>query len=64
MTVLDHLFTFLIAVAYPVASFIGYRRLLKRVAAGAAVNRPQLYRNTVLSHWTLFVVCLAPRLPS
>ena len=59
MTLLDHGIIFVIAIVYPVAGFIGFRRLLQRVAAGESVNRSQLYRNTALGHWTLFFVCIA-----
>ena len=59
MTLLDHGFAILIAIIYPVAGLIGFRRLLRRVAAGKTVNRSQLYRNTLLGHWTLFLVCMA-----
>ena len=59
MTLLDHGFVVLIAIIYPVAGLIGFRRLLRRVAAGESVNRSQLYRNTFLGHWTLFLVCMA-----
>ena len=58
MPVLDHVFVVLITIVYPVAGFLSFRRLLRRVAAGQAVNRPLLYRSTFLSHWTLFIVCL------
>ena len=59
MTLLDHGFVVLIAIVYPVAGLIGFRRLLRRVAAGKSVNRSQLYRNTLVGHWTLFLVCMA-----
>jgi len=59
MLLLDHGFAIFIAIVYPIVSFISYRRLLRRVAAGAAPDRSQLYRNTLLSHWTLFFVCMA-----
>jgi membrane protease YdiL (CAAX protease family) len=59
MTPVDHAYALLIAVIYPLTGFVNYRRLLRRVAAGAPVNRPKLYRATVLSHWLLFLVCLA-----
>lgn len=54
MTLFDHGFACLIAVAYPVAGLVGFRRLLRRVAAGHPVNRSQLYRNTLAGHWILF----------
>lgn len=59
MTLLDHAFVFIIAIVYPIAGFIGFRRLLKRVAAGEPVKRLELYRNTLISHWTLFVIFVA-----
>ncbi len=59
MTLLDHGFVFIIAVLYPIASFVGFRRLLRRVAAGETVNRGDLYRNTMISHWALFFMAMA-----
>ena len=59
MTVLDHAFVFFIAIVYPIIAFIGFRRLLKRVAAGERVDPGELYRNTIISHWTLFLICIA-----
>lgn len=54
MSLLDHAFVFIIAIVYPVAGFIGFRRLLTRVAAGEPVKRLELYRNTLIGHWSLF----------
>lgn len=59
MTLFDHGFVFLIAIVYPVAGLIGFRRLLRRAAAGATVNRLQLYRNTLYGHWGLAFMCLS-----
>ena len=59
MTLLDHSLFFVIAILYPIAGVIGFRRLLRRLAAGEKVNRTQLYRNTLIGHWTLFIVCMA-----
>lgn len=59
MTLLDHGFVFIIAVLYPIVGFVGFRRLLRRVAAGEKVNRSQLYRNTFIGHWILFFMWLA-----
>jgi membrane protease YdiL (CAAX protease family) len=59
MTLLDHGFVFIVAIVYPIAGYIGFRRLLRRVAAGEKVNRSQLYRTTVISHWILFFVWVA-----
>ena len=59
MNLFDHTFIFVIAIVYPIVSFISFRRLLKRVAAGERVDRSELYRNTMFSHWTLFFVGMA-----
>ncbi len=59
MTLLDNGLVFIIAIVYPIAGFIGFRRLLRRVAAGESVNRSQLYRNTIIGHWTLLLMCMA-----
>lgn len=59
INILDHAFVFIMAVMYPVAGYIGFRRLLKRIAAGEPVKRLELYRNTLIGHWTLFVIFVA-----
>ena len=59
MILLDHGFVFIFAIVFPTAGFLGFRRLLRRVDAGESVNRSQLYRNTSIGHWTLFLMCMA-----
>lgn len=59
VSLLDHGFVFLMAVVYPVAGLVSFRRLLRRVAAGETVNRSQLYRNTFIGHWLVFVAGMA-----
>jgi len=58
MLAFDHAFVFLICIVYPAVSFFSFRRLLARIADGEVVDRQQLYRGTIISHWTLFLVCL------
>lgn len=58
MTFIDHLFVIVFAVLYPIAGFIGFRRLLKRIENGASFNRGDLYRNTAINHWILFAFAL------
>ena len=58
MTILDHLFVFIFVVIYPIAGFVGFRRLLKRAEGGAIIDRAGLYRNTAINHWILFLVAL------
>ncbi len=59
MTVFDHLLFVGLAVAYPVASVISFRRLLRRIAAGEVVAPTEIYRSTVLGHWLLFAIAVA-----
>jgi len=59
MMLLDHGLVFIIAIVHPIAGLFGFRRLLRRVAAGESVNRSQLYRNTMVGHWTLLLICMA-----
>lgn len=59
MNLFDHTLVFLVAIVYPVASFISFRRLLRRVAEGESVNRNELYRNTCIGHWSFFLVLMA-----
>jgi membrane protease YdiL (CAAX protease family) len=59
MTFVDHLYIFILVVAHPIAGYIGYRRLLRRIAAGEHIERSSLYNVTMIGHWTLFGVALA-----
>lgn len=59
MTLLDHGFVFIFVIVFPMAGFFGFRRLLRRADAGEPVDRSQLYRNTIIGHWTLFLMCMA-----
>lgn len=54
----DHAYVILIAIVYPIVGFLSFRRLLRRVAAGEAVDRRQLYRHTHFGHWTLFIIVM------
>lgn len=58
MTALDHLFVLVFAIIYPVAGFIGFRRLLRKIDAGMPVNRNHLYLNTITWHWVLLALAL------
>ena len=53
---LDHLFVLIFAVIYPIAGFIGFRRLLRKIDAGMPVNRSHLYVQTIAWQWLLFVL--------
>jgi membrane protease YdiL (CAAX protease family) len=59
MNYVDHTLVFIIAVVYPIVGFVSFRRLLRRVAAGETVKRTDLYRNTLISHWTLLFITMA-----
>lgn len=56
---LDHAYAFVLAVVYPLAGYVSFRRLVKRAAAGEPVNRLEMYRNTVIGHWALFLILTA-----
>ena len=58
MTMLDHLFVPVFAVIYPLAGFIGYRRLLRKIEAGMPVNRSHLYLQTIFWQWVLFALAM------
>ena len=58
MTIIDHLYFLLFAVAAPVAGYFSFQRLLRRIEAGESINPARLYRFTMLSHWTLFALLL------
>jgi membrane protease YdiL (CAAX protease family) len=56
--VVDSLFVLVFAVIYPVAGFIGFRRLLRKIAAGIPVDRGHLYLSTIVWHWILFILAI------
>ena len=58
MILFDHLLVIVFAVIYPITGFIGFRRLLKRAAAGTPIDRNHLYSSTMLNHWILFFAVL------
>jgi len=58
MLLFDHLLVIVFAVIYPITGFIGFRRLLKRAAAGTPIDRNHLYNSTMLNHWILFFAVL------
>lgn len=55
---LDHLFVIAFVIAYPIAGLFGFRRLQRRLAAGHAVDRLHVYRNTMIGHWVLLLLAL------
>ena len=58
MTIVDHLYFVLIAIAAPVVGYFSFQRLLRRVKAGEKISPAHLYRFTTASHWTLFALLL------
>jgi membrane protease YdiL (CAAX protease family) len=58
MLLVDHLLFAVIAFVHPIVGYISWQRLMRRIAAGETVNRPQLYSMTMAGHWTLFAVTL------
>ncbi len=58
MTIADHLYFLLIAVAAPVLGYFSFRRLLRRVHAGESISPAHLYKFTMANHWTLFALLL------
>ena len=58
MTLLDHIFVLIFAVIYPIFGLIGYRRFLRKVEAGVPPNRANMYLETTLYEWLLFVMAM------
>ena len=59
MIIIDHLLFLVLTVVHPVAGYISFRRLLKRVEAGEHVPRTTIYDSTMIGHWILFGVTIA-----
>ena len=58
MNIFDHAFIVLFAVIYPISGYFSFRKLKRRIAAGAPVNRKHLYDMTIVGHWALFAIAL------
>ena len=54
MLIVDHLLFLVLAVAHPVAGYVSFRRLLRRVEAGEHVARSMIYDSTIVGQWFLF----------
>lgn len=54
----EHLFVLFFTVVYPVAGYMSFQRLKKRIAEGYPADRPKLYRHTVTGHSLLLVAGL------
>jgi membrane protease YdiL (CAAX protease family) len=59
MTIIDHLFFLAIAVAFPIASYSSFQKLLRRIEAGEKISRAYIYNMTLRSHWLLFGIAIA-----
>ncbi len=59
MTIVDHAFFIILAVIYPIMGYISFRRIMGRIAAGKVVRPSEVYRSTVLGHWSLFAIAVA-----
>lgn len=58
MLIFDHLFVVLLTIVAPVASFISYRRLVQRAAAGEIVDRKAIYGEAAIVLWSLLFLAL------
>ena len=59
MLILDHLLFLVLAVAHPVAGYLSFQRLLRRVEAGEHVARSTIYDSTIIGQWFLFGLTVA-----
>ena len=58
MTIIDHLYALTIAVIVPVTGYITFNKLVRRAAAGEAIDLEQLYNSTIATQWALFAVLM------
>ena len=59
MILLDHLLLVVLAVVHPLAGYLSFQRLMRRIRAGDHIDRARLYDATIISHWTLLGITLA-----
>jgi membrane protease YdiL (CAAX protease family) len=58
MTPIDHLLLIILAIVHPVAGYFSFQRLLRRINAGEAVDRNNLYQLTITGQWVLFALTI------
>jgi len=58
MTIVDHLFVFLLFFVQPVHGALTYRRYLRRIEAGQPIDRVSIYRWTGILQWFALVVLI------
>lgn len=59
MTAIDHAFFIVFALVHPIAGYVSFRRLMKRIDAGEHVDRANLYSFATIVQWFLFVMAIA-----
>jgi membrane protease YdiL (CAAX protease family) len=58
MTLFDHLFVLVFAIAQPIAGYASFQKLLRRVDAGETIDRTELYDVTTWTQWSLFFLAI------
>ena len=59
MTLLDHLLALIILAVHPIAGYVTFQHILRRIAAGEQLAATLIYRRTLIGHWTLFAITIA-----
>jgi len=58
MTIIDHVYALTIAIIVPVVGYIQFNKLVRRAAAGEAIDLGRLYNSTIVTQWVLFAVLM------
>jgi len=58
MSIIDSLLVIVLAIIVPIASYVSFNRLLRRIAAGEPVDRKEIFQSSTISQWVLFVITI------
>jgi membrane protease YdiL (CAAX protease family) len=58
MSLIDSLLIAVLAIIVPIASYVSFNRLLRRIADGEPVDRKAIFQSSTISQWVLFVITI------
>jgi len=58
MSLTDILLICLLTIVVPIASYVSFERLLRRIADGKPVDRNAIFQSSTISQWTLFAITI------
>lgn len=58
MSLIDSLLVTILVIVVPIASYVSFNRLLRRIAEGKPVDRKKIFQSSTISQWVLFVITI------